>query len=363
MISPDIYDAFSLEGTSYSRTELLRICEEASGDPGTPGWKKEVFDFIRTFLKDDGQDILQLTSGTTGTPREHKLSREAMTTSAQRTLNFLGLRPGQKALLCLPIRYIAGKMMVVRALVGGLDLRLVNPSGRPMQGMEGEVDFAAMVPLQVYESLRNNDPIWGIDKLLIGGGELPGYLQKELLSVDKPEVYLSFGMTETCTHFALRRLNGPSPDAHYVALYGVHLRTDPRGCLEVEVDGVTSGPVQTNDLVELDPSGRAFDWLGRYDHLINSGGIKIFPEKIEQEARKCTGRECLVLPEKDPKLGEKLVLVVEYKGDHPPVEDWLKCLSKALPAYEVPRKVLTMEEIPRNNSMKPDRTSAARTLL
>jgi O-succinylbenzoic acid--CoA ligase len=181
--------------------------------------------------------------------------------------------------------------------------------------------------------------------------------------MNPPEAYLTFGMTETCTHFALRRINGPSPQDRFESMEGVELSLDQRGCLVVHVPGITREPVISNDLVEIDKTDGGFRWLGRYDHVINSGGIKIIPEQIEQKARLCTGFECLVLSEPDPKLGEKVVLMVEYDGEETPVEQWFSCLRDSLPAYELPKRIISVPELPRNNSMKPDRTSAARLLL
>ncbi|MCK4746579.1 MAG: AMP-binding protein [Bacteroidales bacterium] len=363
MTSGEIIEPISIEGQSYTRQDLLELCRIMTGHTGVPDWKKEVYAFIRTFLDSSGEEIVQKTSGTTGDPKEVRLTREAMLLSARKTLDFLNLQQGHSALLCLPVRYIAGKMMVVRALAGGLDLILQDPSGRPMEGITKDITFAAMVPLQIHESLLHQDPLFMISKLIIGGGALHESMRKVLTRMELPETYLTFGMTETCTHFALKRINGEVPDPQFISLEGVELKLDHRGCLEVNVPGVTPEPVSTNDLVEINESEGGFTWLGRYDNVINSGGIKIIPELLEQQARMCTGLECLILPEADRKMGEKLVLVVEYSGQNPPVEKWLNCLRNSLSTYEIPRRVLSVKELPRNNSMKPDRTSAARLLL
>ena len=363
MSSLDVIEPIRIDGRKYGRQDLLEQCNRVCNDSAQPGWRKEVFEFIRLFLDSSEEDIVQHTSGTTGDPKAVRLTPEAMLRSARRTLDFLNIQPGQSALLCLPVRYIAGKMMVVRALAGGLDLLLQDPSGRPLEGRSGEVTFAAMVPLQVHESLLHHDPLARIDKLIIGGGELHESLQDELAHMESPEVYTTFGMTETCTHFALRRINGPDPELFFRLLEGVEVKLDQRGCLEVFVPGVTPGTVVTNDLVEICESGAGFSWLGRYDNVINSGGIKIIPELLEQKAKKCTGHECLILAQADRKLGELLVLVVEYNGKNPPVEQWLNCLRLSLSSYEIPKRVLTMSKLPRNSSLKPDRTSAAVLLL
>ncbi len=220
-----------------------------------------------------------------------------------------------------------------------------------------------MVPLQIEESLNHNDPLDMISKLLIGGGELHPATRDKLSSMASPEVYETFGMTETYTHFALKRINGPDPDSSFKLLDGVHVGLDSRACLEVEVSGVTSGTVLTNDLVEINQKGDGFTWLGRFDNLINSGGIKIIPELLEELVRECIGHECLVLSEADRKLGNRLVLVVEFEGNDPPMDSWMDVLRKKLSNFEVPRRIVTVQTLPRNSSMKPDRTSARRLLL
>ena len=138
---------------------------------------------------------------------------------------------------------------------------------------------------------------------------------------------------------------------------------DSRACLEVEVSGVTSGTVLTNDLVEINQKGDGFTWLGRFDNLINSGGIKIIPELLEELVRKYLGHECLVLSEADRKLGNRLVLMVEFDGNDPPLDAWLDLLRNKLSNYELPRRIVTIQNLPRNPSMKPDRSSAGRLLL
>lgn len=352
-----------LEGGSFTIAGLRKHCLEHLDNPQTPLWRREVLAFMALFLDPDEHVITQRSSGTTGDPKSFTLQRANMLKSAQRTLEFFGLMRGDKALLCLPVQYIAGKMMVVRALLGGLDLILREPSSRPIRDYDGCIHFTAMVPLQIEETLRHGDPVKRISRLLIGGGELHPATRDRISSMDVPEVYETFGMTETYTHFALKRINGTSPDPGFRLLRGVHVHRDARGCLEVEVPGVTSGKVLTNDLVEIGEEGKGFTWLGRFDNLINTGGIKIIPELLEERIRECLGHECLVLPEADRKLGNRLVLVVESPGKEVPVEQWLQILRDRLSSYEVPRRIIHVESLPRNASMKPDRTSARRLLL
>jgi len=355
-------DRFLVEGMVFGRKELLRhaLLHSVAGD--NPVWRKKVFAFIADFLDTEQSALEQQTSGTTGEPKKIVLDRGAMLASARRTLKYFGLEPGHKALLCLPVDYIAGKMMVVRALTGGLDLVLAEPSGLPFLEMEEEVvDFTAVVPLQLYNSLKAGEDLSRIRKLLCGGGELSANLRGSLKELEQPLIFESFGMTETYTHIAIRQINGERPDTSFRALEGVELFLDGEGCLIIRDQCFQGGEIRTRDLAELDDDGLGFTWLGRADNVIKSGGIRIIPELLEQQIGNILGRSCLVLPEKDERLGQQLLLVVEQPqeesgqaaGSTPgSIRDLLK---EHLPAFEMPRRVLFTQEIPRNESMKPDR--------
>ncbi|MCD4670464.1 MAG: AMP-binding protein [Actinomycetia bacterium] len=216
--SLDIADPLLLEGKVFTKRALLDYSTTKAKDSGVPGWKRDVLSFIGLFLDPDSGAIIQKSSGSTGDPKSFTLSREAMLLSAQRTIRFFHLKRGERALLSLPVHYIAGKIMVVRALLGGLDLILTEPSSRPLQNLARVVSFAAMVPLQIEESLNHGDPLERISKLIIGGGELHPATREKLSSMAKPEVYETFGMTETYTHFALKRINGPEREPRFKLL-------------------------------------------------------------------------------------------------------------------------------------------------
>lgn len=358
----EINSRFRLDGRAYDRDDLLEFCI-CEPDQHTPEWKRDIMEFIPLFLDSKKGEISQYTSGTTGDPGKHILLRESMHKSAIKTLKYFNLLPGDKALMCLPIRYIAGKMMVVRALVGGLDLILTEPSGRPLKGFNQDVSFAAMVPLQVHETLKHGDNLSRISTLIVGGGEMGHSSKKVLECLNQTAVFESFGMTETYTHFAVKRINGENPDSGFRLLEGATVSLDQRNCLVIEVKGVTRGPVITNDLVEIDSSGNGFSWLGRYDHVINSGGIKLIPELLEGQIRKSLGMDCLLLSEPDERLGNRLVLVVESAQTDPPIDQWLDSLKSFLSSFELPRRIVTLKEIPRNLSMKPDRRATQSIVL
>jgi O-succinylbenzoic acid--CoA ligase len=252
----------------------------------------------------------------------------------------------------MPVDYIAGKMMIVRSMVNGMDLYPIEPKSMPdLQGFIN-IDFCAMVPLQVLNLLTCKNDLEPIKKLIIGGAEINNELEKLVLPI-KTEVYASYGMAETSSHIALRRLNGPSPQNEYIALPGVHLSTDERSCLIINAPFLPS-TVYSNDIVQL-TSPRSFKWLGRYDNLINSGGIKIVPEEVESIIYSKTQLICIAIGLPDKKLGQKLVLVFE-KDQNP---DSLLSLSSdfenLLPRHWRPKDMIIVKHFPRNNSLKVDR--------
>lgn len=304
--------------------------------------------------------LIQSTSGTTGAPTQFSLDRSAMVRSARQTISHFGLLPGNSALLCLPVQYIAGKMMVVRALVGGLNLIAVEPSGRPLRHFDLPIDFAAMVPLQLHESLQHHDTLNRIGTLLLGGGAVDEVLRQQIRQLERPEVYETFGMSESYTHFAVKRLNGEAEE-YFTILPGVAIRVDERGCLVVDVPGVTNGEVVTNDLVRLIGTDR-FSWLGRIDHVISSGGMKVIPEVLEEKIRAVLGVELLVVGVPEPRLGEKIVLVVEGTEGKAAREEWLGRMRAVLDKHEMPKEIVMMENIPRNRSMKQDRLAVVQRL-
>ena len=212
------------------------------------------------------------TSGSTGTPKRIMVRKEQMVNSARLTCDYLGLRQGDKALLCMPLRYIAGKMMVVRSLVAGLDLVIREPSGHPMADIDMPLRFAAMIPLQVYNTLQvpeERERLCQIDILIIGGGSIDHELETRIQELPIC-VYSTYGMTETLSHIALRRLNGPDASPYYTPFPSVKLSLSTDDTLIIDAPLVTDETLVTNDVAELLPDGR-FRILGRKDNIINSG--------------------------------------------------------------------------------------------
>lgn len=303
------------------------------------------------------ESFLFRTSGSTGEPKEITVSSRSMIRSAELSGQALKLKRGETALLCMPLDFVAGKMMVVRSLVLGLKLLSVKPSSNPLKeiGSEIIIDFAAMTPMQVLESL--NDPqsfskLKQIHKLIIGGAPVSADLESKLQNLPG-EVYETYGMTETLTHIALRRLNGTEQSEYFKTLPGISIGTDERGCLVIHAPHLDQPDVVTNDLVEIIASNH-FRWLGRADHVINSGGIKIFPELVERKLEGKLSHRFIISSLPDQKLGRKVVLVVEVKSGIDPGLH-LENLYSLLQPYERPRAVVFLEKFPETFSSKISR--------
>lgn len=345
-----------INNNAFSREELILFSRLQIDDDSLENWEHDLYSFILDYF-DESVPLLQKTSGTTGDPKSLVLKRDALSISALNTIRHFELTPGDSVLLCLPVKYIAGKMMVVRALEGRLNLITVSPSGRPIENLHTDIDFAAMVPMQLNEIFAHNDPLDKIQTLLIGGGEISTQLRSEIHQLSGVQVYESFAMSETYSHFATRRISGTAPDKYFKVMENVSIDTDNRGCLLVSYPGVTDGTIQSNDLVEIHAKGE-FEWLGRIDNVINSGGVKYIPEILEQKIRQFIPFECLIIALPDTKLGNKMVLLVEATSEDLKKEIWLRAMEKALQKFEIPKEIFAIEELPRNSATKFDRKAA-----
>ena len=332
------------------------LASRCSGRNALPA---ELADFLAEWYSDT--PTMQLhTSGSTGDPTTLHASKTAMLASARLSCRIFGLERGQQALLCLPMRYIAGKMMVVRALSAGLHLLVREPSSTPLERVFTPIDFAAMVPLQVAKTLAQpggEKALSRIRTLLLGGGFIDPGLEAALRALPN-QVYASYGMTETLSHIALRRLNGPDASDAYTPLPGVKLSTDNDGALQICAPHLGIEHLQTNDIAEIREDG-SFIIQGRRDAVINSGGIKIQAEELENKIQGAvSGITVLVLPAPHPELGECVALLWEGSADK---EAELTQYCNQLPKYHRPLHILRAN-LPRTASGKPARAAAKEML-
>lgn len=348
----------TIDGTTYTAADCRGCLRgEFARRYGEDSFHVRLADFLAEWF--DGADTLRVhTSGSTGTPKEMHVEKQRMMNSARMTVRFLGLRPGDTALLCMPLPYIAGKMVVVRALVAGLNLIPVSPSGHPLAGLSQAPVFAAMVPMQVFNTLQvpaERARLVGIRQLIIGGGAVDAALG-ETLKAFPNAVWSTYGMTETLSHIAMRRLSGPEASDWYTPFRGVTVSLSSEGTLVVNAPAVNPERLATNDLVELDAQGR-FRVLGRKDNTINTGGVKVQIEQVEAALQPHLPFPFAVTSAPDAKFGERIVLLVQgVPADHP----LLAPAVAALPPYWRPKQVVSVPALPKTGTGKPDRAAARR---
>lgn len=298
----------------------------------------ELLSFLKEWF-DDKNYVIGHTSGSTGLPKEIRLYKEDMKSSARITNAFLGIGHGSVLLLSLSMSYIAGKMMVVRALEADADLFVGEVSSRPLRGIKERIDLAALVPMQVEESFKYSEDqavLAGIRQILIGGAPVSPALERKIQKL-QAVCYATYGMTETVSHVALRRLG---EQTCYFALGEVSFTSDDRGCLIIEAPHLQARRFVTNDLVERIDE-RHFKWLGRYDYAINSGGIKFLPEQIEHKIASCISCRYFITALPDERLGECIALVLEGNRRSESYEtELLGNLRRVLTPYEMPKKIL-----------------------
>ncbi len=286
--------------------------------------------FILEWL-DDKEYIAVKTSGSTGVPKVIKLHKEHVFNSAWATTSFFGLNQGTKALLCLSSEYIAGKMMLVRALISGWNLYTTNPDKRPLANIYEDFDFTAMVPYQLYHSLDN---LHKVKKMIIGGGAVSKNMEDQIQQY-ATEIFATYGMTETISHVAVRALNGRERSTVYTALPNVEFSQRENDCLQILAPFISDHRIDTNDVVEL-LSPTSFKLLGRIDNVINTGGIKVHPEIIEEKLAPLIAEPFFITSEKDEVLGERVVLVIENRASNIQEIDKFKGLER----YEKPKKIV-----------------------
>jgi O-succinylbenzoic acid--CoA ligase len=307
-----------------------------------PEFAQEAFTFCKDWLA--GKDrFMQATSGSTGTPKLQEITRQQLVASASATAAFFGVNSEFKLLCCLNPAYIAGKMMLVRALVWDCEITLVEPNADPLASQEEPFDLVAMVPLQVEASLSSPsslEKLRSIQTVLIGGAPLSDSLQMAL-SKEGIAAWQTFGMTETVSHIALAPVG--TGELIYEALLGVEIGVSENQCLWIQSPMSGAEKIETNDSIEL-RSKNSFVWLGRADFMVNSGGIKLFPEQLEKKinawmSERYPGVPYFFFGEADDRLGHRLVLYVEGEASQFNLEALEEGLKKLLGKFEVPKKI------------------------
>ena len=341
-------------------------------------------DFLSEWNSDSDR-VLVHTSGSTGKPKPMMVEKKRMLNSARITCDFLGLKPGDSALLCMSLDYIAGKMVVVRSIERHLHLISVSPSGHPLKDIDlkdanGEITFAAMVPMQVYNTLQvpeERERLTHIRHLIIGGGAIDASLEKELQALPgNIAIWSTYGMTETLSHIALRRINGAEASEWYQPFDSVKISQTDEGCLVIEAPLVCAETLVTNDIVEIESyiynkvEKLRFRIKGRKDNVICSGGIKIQIEEVEALLKPSLEKPFMLAKKKDEKFGEIAVLLTEDE-DLKKVEatirrllsgksdDSNKSSESKSHKYWIPREYLHVDHLPLTETGKPKRCCLA----
>ena len=318
--------------------------------------------FIKDWLSEKNEFSLQ-TSGSTGEPKTIRFSRKQIQKSAQRTIKFFNLKAGNRLLTCLNPKVVAGMMMIVRAFEGDLQLSIVTPSSNPLAGLskDKKINFVALTPHQIEHAINDSpEKLDNIKTILIGGAGLHQELERRLQKIH-PEVFHSYAMTETLTHVALRKVNDDKKSTYFHALDGVSFSLDNRSCLVIDDKILGIESLATTDIAQLIDE-KTFVWKGRYDNVINSGGVKINIEKVETEIRGALEElkleyEICVIAQPDIKLTNKLILLLKTSNDEFSVDNILNVLKQNLPKYHAPRHIALVREIIRTKSGKIDRIS------
>ncbi|TYZ07386.1 AMP-binding protein [Hymenobacter lutimineralis] len=360
-------DSLSLNGRTFHYADIQQYPARAPQDLN--GYEARVLDFCRQWLN-GAQEFGLRTSGSTGKPQLVTMKRRQLEASARRTGDYFALGPGDRMLVCLNCEFVGGLMMLVRGFERNMHLTIVEPHADPLALVPAaaDFDFASFVPLQLRAVLdAGHAPrLNRLKGLLVGGAAVERSLEKDLQQLRVP-VYLTYGMTETASHIALRRLNGPQPSSIYQVLPGITVGQDARGCLTVRADVTLDQLITTNDRVQL-LDAHSFEWLGRVDFVINSGGVKVQAEKVEQVLEVTLTelnlpRRAFVAGRPDARLGEQVTAFLEGKPLTQAQEQRVQALlAERLDKYERPRAFVYVPQFRTTASGKLDRLTTVRSL-
>ena len=350
----EIHDCFKLNGTHFSRTHLYKVAYSFIKE-GKP-FEERVGNFLLDWLNDDYDDIKVRTSGSTGKPKAIFIDKQKMVNSAKATGKHFKLGENTKVLMCLPAKHIGGMMMMVRAMTLGWHIDIVKPTSNPLDKLYKTYDFCAMTPFQLDNSLNR---LHLVKKLIVGGGRIPENL-KQMVQGIPTKVYETFGMTETISHIATRKVNNRKNNIAdgkpFKTLPNVSVSADEKNRLIIKAPKILDKPLLTNDIVEIE-TYKKFYWKGRADHVINSGGIKIHPEEVEKKLQKLITQRFFLSAMPDDALGEKVVLFVELPFSEKTISDLREAIDNlgTLDKYEKPKKIYLVEKFEETPNGKVNR--------
>ncbi|MCF7560073.1 AMP-binding protein [Sabulilitoribacter multivorans] len=351
----NVHNRFKLNGFNCNRDDLQEVAYSYVKEGLT--YQQEIGNFLLDWL-DDKYYIKVKTSGSTGKPKSIKIMKQAMVNSAIATGDFFKLEPGDKALHCLPTEYIAGKMMLIRAIILGLELDLVEPTSKPKFNTKKTYDFCAMIPLQLQNSL---DSCKKIKTIIVGGSAVSTELKNQLQNLST-QVYETYGMTETVTHVAAKKLNNfnttknETEALYFKTLPNITISKDQRDCLVISAPQISNNKIRTNDIIEAH-SPTEFQWLGRFDNIINSGGVKLYPEQIEAKLKAHIKTPFFITSLPHKTLGNKVVLVLEGESNQIDIS-----IFNVLEKFEKPKNVFAVEQFVKTSTGKIQRKKTLKKL-
>ncbi|MFD2785557.1 AMP-binding protein [Hymenobacter rubripertinctus] len=361
-------DCLLLNGREFRYADIRQYPAHAPQDLN--GYEARVLDFVRQWLNGT-QEFGLHTSGSTGQPQLVQMKRQQLEASARRTGDYFDLGPGDRLLVCLNCEFVGGLMMLVRGLERRMHLTIVEPQADPLALVPPEAgfDFTSFVPLQLRAVLAAGHAprLNQMRGILVGGAAVERSLEQELQALHVP-LYLTYGMTETASHIALRRLNGPQAQPTYRVLPGIAVGQDERGCLTVRADVTDNQLITTNDRITLADDAQTFEWLGRVDFVINSGGVKVQAEKVEQVLEVALtelglAHRAFVAGRPDKRLGEQVTAFLEGPAlPDAQQRQLLALLTARLARYEVPRELVWLPKFQITTSGKLDRPATLRSV-
>lgn len=334
----------------FSERTLIEVLEELSLK-AIPTWFLPAFNFLKEYQ--NSKVLFFTSSGTTGSPKKFNFDKKQIAYSAELTLSFFDLKHGDKVLLPLSCNYVAGKMMLCRAIVGKLNLSCIEPTNNPLQQLNDDdhFKFCPLVPLQL-NSIFDSELAKKIKKLgtiLLGGAEFRTAIKDKLLAY-QVEAWSSFGMTETLTHFALKQIS-PNTESSYSCIGDYTVDKDNDSCLVVKNSKMFTEGLFCNDVIECIDITH-FNWIGRRDNVVNSGGIKLFPEQIEAKIKGVLPPELsfVLIGIPDVILGTKLVFVSE--NNRILMANEIQVIKSILSTYEFPKEFKRVDAFVRTESGK-----------
>lgn len=350
---------FNISFLSLTASEIREAANQKLALNNLSEWERDIWTFTEAFLNAKNNTFSVLTSGSTGKPKLIKLSRKQLEVSATATINFFNLQKGNSALLAIPASKIGGKMMIVRSVMAQLNLSCVPLSANPFNGIKlnEKFDFAPLTPMQLFSGMSDvstSKKVENLNAVLLGGGEVSNLLFSKVQLLKAP-VFHSYGMTETASHIALRRLNGENAQPYFETLPNVSIALDERNCLQIKAPQFSKAAIATNDIVKI-LSANKFEWIGRFDNTINSGGVKIQSEAVEAKLFSSLKFRFFIAGVKDDALGEKVIIAAERNlMNEKELVKFKELLSEKLSKYEYPKQIVFIHKFRETDTGKIQR--------